>query len=199
VSIIEILKENEYMNEAIFMNEKGVETMGMRLLKERSILLFGTIDQEKAANVISSMLYLEAVDANMPIKLYINSTGGDETDALAIFDLMRGISCPVHTICLGKAHGMAALILAGGAKGERSAYKNSEIMLTQVSRDRTFGQASDIELETAHLLEIKNRVNLLLAEITDRECSEIFEAMERKHWLFADQALQSGLIDKIVG
>jgi ATP-dependent Clp protease protease subunit len=93
---------------------------------------------------------------------------------------------------------MAALILAGGEKGERSAYSNSEIMLTQVSRDRTFGQASDIELETTHLLEIKQRVNDLLAKITQTDSAQIHNHMERKHWLFAAQAKEYGLIDNII-
>jgi ATP-dependent Clp protease protease subunit len=187
------------MNEPIFAADKGFENMGARLLKDRVVLIFGALDEEKTAGVISSLLYLESVDRSAPIKLYINSTGGSETDALAIFDVIRTISCPVYTICLGKAHGMAALILAGGEKGQRAAYANSEIMLTQVSRDRTFGQASDIELETAHLLEIKKRVNDLLSEITRVESAQIHDCLERKHWLFAEQAKEYGLIDKIIG
>ncbi len=187
------------MNEPIFAAEKGFENVGARLLKERVVLAFGTIDEEKASQIISSLLYLESVDGSAPIKLYINSTGGSEADALAVFDMIRTISCPVSTICIGKAHGMAALILAGGEKGQRTAYKNSEIMLTQVSRDRTFGQASDIELETAHLLEIKKKVNDLLAEVTQVEGERIYDHLERKHWLFAPQAKEYGLIDKIIG
>ena len=187
------------MNEPIFAAEKGFENMGARLLKDRVVLAFGTLDEDKTAGIISALLYLESVDASAPIKFYINSTGGSETEALAVFDMIRTISCPVHTICVGKAHGMAALILAGGEKGHRAAYANSEIMLTQVSRDRTFGQASDIELETAHLLEIKKRVNELLSEITQVESTQICDHLERKHWLFAAQAKEYGLIDKIIG
>ncbi len=187
------------MNEPIFAAEKGFENVGARLLKERTVLAFGALDEEKTAGIISSLLYLESVDGSAPIKLYINSPGGNETDALAVFDVIRAISCPVHTVCIGKAHGMAALILAGGEKGQRAAYANSEIMLTQVCRDRTFGQASDIELETAHLLEIKKRVNALLSEITSVDSKQIFEHLERKHWLFASQAKEYGLIDRIIG
>lgn len=186
------------MNEPIFASDKGFENVSARLLKDRKILVFGAIDEEKAAEVVASLLYLESVDADAPIKLYINSIGGNEADALAIFDIIRAVSCPVHTVCVGKAHGMAALILAGGEKGERSAYSNSEIMLTQVSRDRTFGQASDIELETTHLLEIKQRVNDLLAKITQTDSAQIHDHMERKHWLFAAQAKEYGLIDNII-
>ena len=117
---------------------------------------------------------------------------------LAIFDMMQAVSCPIHTVCLGKAHGMAALLLAAGEKGERKMYANGEIMLTQVSRDRTFGQASDIELETEHLLNVKERVADLLVQLTGIPKAKIQADLERKHWLFADQALDYGIVDKVI-
>ncbi len=186
------------MNEPIFANENGFESLGARLLNKRAILAFGEINEKTSFQIISALLYLAGQDSNAPITLYINSVGGNETDALAIYDVMRNLSCPIHTVCVGKAHGMASLLLVGGAKGERAAYANSEIMLTQVERDRTFGQASDIELETNHLLDVKARVNALFATLCDKDIAQINKDMERKHWLFAEQALAYGLIDKIL-
>lgn len=186
------------MNEPLFMTNNSVENLSVRLLKQRTILLFGALDEELSAKVISSLLYLAVEDNKKPITLMINSVGGDETEALAIFDMMQAVSCPIHTVCLGKAHGMAALLLAAGEKGERKMYANGEIMLTQVSRDRTFGQASDIELETEHLLNVKERVAELLVKLTGISKEKIQADLERKHWLFADQALAYGIVDKVI-
>ncbi|MBQ7970981.1 MAG: ATP-dependent Clp protease proteolytic subunit, partial [Clostridia bacterium] len=105
------------MNEPLFMTNNSMENLSARLLKQRTVLLFGTLDEELSSKVISSLLYLSAEDQEKPITLMINSAGGDETEALAIFDVMQSISCPIHTVCLGKAHGMAALLLAAGEKG----------------------------------------------------------------------------------
>ncbi len=186
------------MNEPLFMANNSVENLGMRLLKQRTVLLFGPLDEELSSKVISSLLYLASEDQEKPITLMINSVGGDETEALAIFDIMQAISCPIHTVCLGKAHGMAALLLAAGEKGERKMHANGEVMLTQVSRDRTFGQASDIELETEHLLDVKERVAVLLSQLTGMSKEKIQGDLERKHWLFANQALEYGIIDKVI-
>ena len=186
------------MNEPLFMTNNSMENMSARLLKQRTILLFGSLNEELSSKVISSLIYLADEDAEKPITLMINSIGGDETEALAIFDMMRTISCPIHTLCLGKAHGMAALLLAAGEKGERKMYANGEAMLTQVGRDRTFGQASDIELETEHLLGVKERIADLLVQLTNTSKEKIQADLERKHWLFAEQALEYGISDKII-
>lgn len=184
------------MKEPIY-NENNAANLSARLLNERKVLAFGELNEKKAAVVIASLLAL-ADESDAPIKLYINSTGGCETEILGIFDVMNAIPCPVETVCVGKAHGLSALLLAGGDKGKRSAYANSEIMLTQVSRDRTFGQASDIELETEHLLNAKNRITGILAKLCGRTQEELFADMERKHWLYAEDALSYGLIDRII-
>ena len=186
------------MTEPIFGTENGLETLSSRLLKKRTILAFGKLDEKAAGNIISSLLYLEDLDAGKPITLYIHSEGGSETEILGIFDVMRAIRCPVETVCIGKAHGLSALLLAGGEKGKRKAYANSEIMLSQVSRDKTFGQASDIELETEHLLETKRRVTALLAQLCEKDPEQVRTDMERKYWLFAEQAREYGLIDQII-
>ena len=178
--------------------EKEAKSLGNRLLKRRTILLFGKLDEKKACEIISAMLYLEDCDADASIKLFINSDGGAETDVLAIYDVMQNLTCPVETVCVGKATGLAALILAGGTKGCRKAYANSEIMLCQVQRDRTFGQASDIELETEHLLQVKERVNNILAFLCGQDVQQIKNDLERNHWLFAEDAQNYGLIDLVI-
>lgn len=187
------------MNEPIFSaNNGGFESLNARLLEKRKVFAFGELNEKAACDVIAKLIYLAELDGAAPITLYINSSGGCETEILAIYDVMQDISCPVETVCVGKAHGLSALLLAGGEKGMRKAYANSEIMLTQVSRDRTFGQASDIELETEHLLNSKARINRLLASLCTCSAEELSAAMERKYWLFAEQAKDYGLIDQII-
>lgn len=186
------------MNEMKMNNEKEIEALSFRLLEKRTVLLFGKVDEKKACEVISAMLYLEDCDGEKPIILYINSEGGAETDILAIYDVMKKLRCTVETVCVGKAHGLSALVLAGGTKGSRKAYANSEIMLSQVQRDRTFGQASDIELETEHLLKVKERINGLLAALCQKDTATIKNDLERKHWLFAEEAKAYGLIDEVI-
>lgn len=187
------------MNEPIFSNiEGGVENLNARLLKQRKILAFGEINEKAAGNIIAAMFYLVDQNKQEPIKLYINSCGGSETDILAIYDVMQHLGCPVETVCAGKANGLSALLLAGGTKGKRAAYANSEIMLTQVSRERTFGQASDIELETEHLLNAKKRINKLLAKLCGKTEDELCADLERKYWMFAEQAKEYGLIDTVI-
>lgn len=186
------------MNEMNEKKDQGMKGLCTELLKSRTIMLFGELNEEKCAAVVASMLYLQEQDPQKKITLYINSIGGSETEVLAIYDVMRHLSCPIETICVGKAHGLSALILAGGSVGGRKAYANSEVMLMQVSRDRTFGQASDIELETEHLLDAKNRICGILADLCKKDPEKIKADMERKYWLYADQAKEYGLIDEVI-
>ncbi len=186
------------MNEPIFNLGSGIENLDAKMMESRKILAFGALDEKLACQIIAKMLYLAEEDAKAPITLYINSIGGAETEILGIYDVMKNLSCPVETVCVGKAHGLSALLLAGGAKGKRQAYANSEIMLMQVGRDRTFGQASDIELETEHLLRMKKRVNHLLASLCGKSEEDLAADLERKHWLFADEAKEYGLIDTVI-
>ncbi len=184
------------------MCDKNVKTendiLNIHHLEKRRVLLFGLLDEKKAASLVSAMLYLADLNASLPITLLINCAGGAETEVLAVYDVMKHLPCPVETVCVGKANGLSALLLAGGAKGARKAYANSEIMLSQVQRDRTFGQASDIELETEHLLRVKHRINELLAALCGKDAQEIEADLERKYWLFAEEAKEYGLIDQII-
>ena len=186
------------MNEPIFNVGSGIENLDARMMESRKVLAFGELDENAACRIIAKLLYLAEEDASAPITLYINSSGGWETEILAVYDVMKNIPCPVETVCVGKAHGLSALLLAGGEKGKRFAYANSEIMLTQVGRDRTFGQASDIELETEHLLQTKKRINKLLASLCGRSEEDLTADLERKYWLFAEEAKAYGLIDGVI-
>ncbi len=185
------------MNEPIFSVNGGIENLGATLLASRKVLAFGELDERTACEIIAKLMYLAEASAE-PITLYINSSGGKETEILAIYDVMQNLGCSVETVCVGKAHGLSAVLLAGGAKGKRAAYANSEIMLNQVGRERTFGQASDIELETEHLLQTKKRINKLLAELCGRPENELAADLERKYWLFAEEAKAYGLIDTVI-
>ena len=178
-------------------NEKKVN-LSDRLLEKRTVLVFGALDSKKAGKIIASLLYLEGADQEAPITMYINSEGGNEMDILAVFDVMKHLFCPVETVCVGKAYGLTALLLAGGTKGMRKAYANSEVMLAQVQHERTFGQASDIELETEHLLRVKERVNRILAELCGCDAQKVKNDLERKFWLFAEEAKDYGIIDALI-
>ncbi len=185
------------MSEMTKEQNHGPEMMQDRLLKKRKILAFGKIDEKKAEQIIASMLWLNE-ENNESINLLIDSEGGNETDILAIYDMMKHLDCSVETRCIGKAHGLSALLLAGGTKGMRKAYPNSEVMLEQVNRGRTFGQASDIELETDHLLALKKRIIEILAKETGNLQERIAADMERKYWLFAEDAKAYGLVDELI-
>ncbi len=192
------IKGDIRMNEPIFNVGSGVENLDARLMDSRKILAFGELTEKEACGIIAKLLYLAEEDDKAPITMYINSSGGKETEILAIYDVMKNIACPVETVCVGKAHGLSAILLAGGAPGKRSAYANSEIMLNQVGRERTFGQASDIELETEHLLQTKMRITQLLATLCGRTVEDIEADLERKYWLFAEEAKAYGLIDTLI-
>ena len=185
------------MNEPIFNFTNEAKNLSATLLEARKVLIFGEVDENASCEAIAKLMYLAEV-SKKPIKLYINTVGGKETEILAIYDVMQNLGCEIETVCVGKAHGLSALLLAGGTKGKRHAYANAEIMLNQVGRDRTFGQASDIELETDHLLQTKRRINKLLASLCGRAENDVAADLERKYWLFAEEAKEYGLIDNII-
>lgn len=177
---------------------EGADLLNDRLLEKRKLFVFGSIDSKIAQKVISSLIFLCEEKPDEKITLYINAEGGSQTEALGIYDVMRNLSCPVETVCMGKAHGMAALLLAGGTKGLRKAYANSEIMLMQIGHERTFGQASDIERATEHLLQSKNRINGIFAALCEKTAEEITAVSDRKFWLYAEEAKNFGLIDEVI-
>ena len=168
-----------------------------RLLEDRIILLTGTIDDKMSSSIVGQLLYLESLDNNADIFMYINSPGGSINAGMAIYDTMQFIKCDVSTTCIGMAASMGAFLLAGGAKGKRYALPNAEIMIHQPSAG-TKGKVTDMEIDVEHFLRIKKNLNEILANNTGKTAGEIKAASERDHWMTAQEALDFGLIDKII-
>ena len=168
-----------------------------RLLNDRIILLSDQVNDTTAALVVAQLLYLEGDNPDKDIHLYINSPGGSVSAGMAIFDTMQYIKCDVSTICVGLAASMGAFLLAAGTKGKRMALPNSEIMIHQ-PLGGSQGQASDVKIHTEHLLYIRGRMNSLLSEMTGQPLETIEHDTERDNFLTAEQAMQYGLIDKVV-
>ena len=169
-----------------------------RLLKDRIIFLGEQIDENTASLVVAQMLYLEAKDPEKDICLYINSPGGSISDGMAIYDTMNYIKCDVSTICMGMAASMGSFLLAAGAKGKRLALPNSEIMIHQPLGGTGRAQASDIEIHANHIIRIKNKMNTLLSEMTGQPLETIEKDTDRDNFMTPQQALEYGLIDKII-
>lgn len=168
-----------------------------RLLAERIIFLVGEVDDSMAASITAQLLYLEAMDTEKDIQIYINSPGGSVSAGLAIYDTMQYIKCDVSTNCIGLAASMGSFLLAGGTKGKRYALPNAEVMIHQVLGGAQ-GQATDVEITTKHLLKTKEKLNRMLAENTGRDYEVICAATERDHWMSADEAMEFGIIDKVM-
>ena len=168
-----------------------------RLLKERIIFLGEEVNETTASLVVAQLLFLEAEDPEKDINLYINSPGGSVTAGMAIYDTMRYIKCDVSTICMGMAASMGAFLLAGGTKGKRFALPNAEIMIHQPLGGAQ-GQATEIEIAAKHTLQTKEKLNRMLAENTGRDYEVIAADTERDNWKSAQEALEYGLIDKVI-
>ena len=168
-----------------------------RLLEDRIIFLSGEIDDAVANTVVAQLIYLEGKDPTKDISLYINSPGGSVSAGMAIYDTMNYIKCDVSTICIGLAASMGAFLLAAGAKGKRYALKNSEIMIHQPLGGAQ-GQATDIRIHADHIIATKKRLNQILAEKTGQPLEIVERDTERDNFMTAEQALEYGLIDKVI-
>ena len=168
-----------------------------RLLNDRIIMLNEEVNATTASLVVAQLLYLEGQDPNKDISLYINSPGGSVTDGMAIYDTMQYIKCDVSTICMGMAASMGACLLAAGTKGKRYALPNADIMIHQPSGGAQ-GQATDIEIHTQHILHTKQKLNEILAANTGQPLETIKQDTERDNFMTAQQALEYGLIDKVI-
>lgn len=171
-----------------------------RLLSDRIIFLGEEVTDASAASVIAQMLFLEAQDSDKDIQLYINSPGGSVTAGFAIYDTMQYIKCDVSTICIGLAASFGAFLLAGGAKGKRSALSNAEIMIHQplIGGNGIHGPATDIQIASEQMQKTKQRLIRILSENTGRTFEEVAAATERDNFMSAKEALGFGLIDKII-
>ena len=168
-----------------------------RLLKERLIFLTGEVNDEVSSLVCAQLLFLESENPKKDIFLYINSPGGSVTAGMAMFDTMQYISCDVNTLCIGQACSMGSLLLTAGAKGKRFALPNSQIMIHQPSGGFQ-GQATDMEIRTRLILNMKKRLNKIYADKTGQKLSVIEKAMERDNFMTPEEAKKFGLIDHIV-
>ena len=168
-----------------------------RLLKERIIFLGEEVNDVTAGLVDSQLLFLESEDPDKDINLYINSPGGSVTAGMAIYDTMQYVKCDVSTMCMGMAASMGAFLLSGGTKGKRLALPNAEIMIHQPSGGAQ-GQATEIEIAAEHILRTKKKLNTILSENTGQPYETIVKDTERDNWLTAQEALEYGLIDKVM-
>ncbi len=168
-----------------------------RLLNDRIIMLNEEVNNASAGVIVAQLLYLEGQDPEKDIALYINSPGGVITDGMAIYDTMQYIKCDVSTICIGMAASMGAFLLAAGAPGKRFALPNSEIMIHQPSGGAQ-GQATDISIHANRILRTKKKLNQILAERTGQPLEVVERDTERDNFLTAQEALDYGLIDKVI-
>ncbi len=168
-----------------------------RLLNDRIIMLGEEVNEVTAGLVVAQILYLEGQDPEKDIQLYINSPGGSVTAGFAIYDTMQFVKCDVSTICIGMAASMGAFLLAAGAKGKRFALPNSEIMIHQPMGGAQ-GQASDVKIHAEHILRTRENLNRILAERTGKPIEVIARDTDRDNFMTAQQALEYGLIDKVM-
>ncbi|MEO7854031.1 MAG: ATP-dependent Clp endopeptidase proteolytic subunit ClpP [Rubrivivax sp.] len=168
-----------------------------RLLRERVIFLVGVVNDQTANLVVAQLLFLESENPDKDISLYINSPGGSVSAGLSIFDTMQFIKPDVSTLCMGMAASMGSFLLMAGAKGKRNALPNSRLMMHQPSGGAQ-GQASDIEIQAREILKTREQLNRIYAERTGQTIERIAADMERDRWMSPTEALDYGLIDKVL-
>ena len=168
-----------------------------RLLNDRIIFLSEEVNDTTASLVVAQLLYLESQDPDTDIQFYINSPGGSVTAGMAIYDTMQYIKCDVSTICIGLAASMGAFLLSAGAKGKRLALPNAEIMIHQPSAG-TKGQITDMALHLKRLEVVKKRMNQIMAQNTGKSVEQVTADCERDNFMTAEEALQYGLIDRVI-
>ena len=171
-----------------------------RLLSDRIVFLGEEVSDVSASLIIAQMLFLESQDPGKDIQLYINSPGGSVSAGFAIYDTMQYVKCDVSTICVGLAASFGAFLLAGGTKGKRLALPNAEIMIHQpaIHGNGIQGQATDIKITSDHIQKSKKRLNTILSENTGKSIDEVAIATERDNYMTAIEAMDFGLIDKII-
>lgn len=184
-------------------NSKFAYDIYSRLLKDRIIWLDDEINHYTSRLICAQILYLQAEgeqldDKDRAIHLYINSGGGSVVDGLAIYDIIKYIKCPVYTYCVGIAASMAATLLAAGEKGHRYAFENAEVMIHQVLAGISYDQASQIEKRAEHIVKLKHKMNLILSKLTGQKLSKIEKDTDRDYFMSAEEALNYGIVDKII-
>ncbi len=168
-----------------------------RLLKDRIVFLGDAIDEAVANSVVAQLLFLESEDPDKDVNIYINSPGGIVTAGMAIYDTMQYVKCPISTICIGQAASMAAILLAGGAKGKRVALPNSRVMIHQPLGGMQ-GQAVDMEIHAREILGMRDRLNDILVSHTGQSKKKIKADTDRDFFMSAEEAVEYGIIDKVI-
>lgn len=169
-----------------------------RLLKDRIVFCSGTVESNMADMIIAQLLFLESEDPKKDITMYIHSPGGHVTAGLAIYDTMQLIKPDVSTVCIGMAASMGAVLLTAGAKGKRFVLPNSEVMIHQPLGGME-GQATDIEIHANHMMRTKDRLSHIIAYHSGQKYDTVIKDTERDNFMNADQAVQYGLVDKVIG
>src|SRR3954467_2656336 len=170
-----------------------------RLLKDRIIVVGGAISDETANTIIAQMLFLSNDDPKSDIQFYINSPGGSVSAGLGIIDTMKFLRCAVATTCIGMAASMGACLLAAGSKGKRSVLQNAQVMLHQPLIGGVLqGPATDLGIEAAHMLRLRDRLYKLMAEYTGKPADTIHRDFDRNKWLFAEEAVEYGCCDRVL-
>jgi ATP-dependent Clp protease, protease subunit len=170
-----------------------------RLLRRRVIMLAGPIDSERANDVMARLLYLEGEDPDAPVDLRINSPGGEVLSGLAIVDTIAQLACPVATTCAGMAASMASVLLASGTKGRRRATANARVLIHQPWAGQFQGQATDLERAAEEILRQRSRIDQLLSDATGQPVERIHRDTERDTWFSAQEAMDYGLVDEVLG
>lgn len=170
-----------------------------RLLKDRIIILGGPVTDDSANAIIAQMLFLSNDDPKSDIQLYINSPGGSVSAGLGIIDTMRFLRCSVATTCIGMAASMGACLLAAGTKGKRAVLENSQVMLHQPLIGGVLqGPATDLGIEAQHMIRLRNRLYQLMSDFTGKPAEQIHRDFDRNKWLFADEAVAYGVVDRVM-
>jgi ATP-dependent Clp protease protease subunit len=178
-------------------SDRPSPSLGRQLLKARSVLLFGTIEPKTTKMAVTQLLALNQMDPKKPIRVYVNSPGGHADDGFAIYDVMRYVSAPVFTICTGLAASAATMVMIGAAKGNRYALPNARVMLHQPSQGAR-GTASDIAITAREIIRLREKANEIFARETGHPIDKIEKDMHRDFWMTAEEAVEYGLVDKIV-
>jgi ATP-dependent Clp protease protease subunit len=169
-----------------------------KLFEERIVFLGTPIDDASANDVMAQLFTLESIDPDRDISLYINSPGGSHTAMTAIYDTMQFVRCEIQTVCIGQAAGTAAVLLAAGTPGRRSALPHSRILLHQPEIEGTQGQVSDLEIQAREILRMRAQLEALFARHTGLEVAQITRDIERAHFLTAERARTYGLVDDVI-
>lgn len=181
-------------------DELGIESRFLKkFLESRKIFLWGPVHDESSRKLVNQLMYLESEEAGKPIEFYINSPGGVVTSGMIVYDTMKMISSPVHTICMGMAASMGSLLLSGGEKGQRKIFPSGRVMIHQPSIGGVLrGSASDLSIHAEQLHKTKELGAKILSENTGKSFDQIMSDFDRDYWMNADESLEYGIVDGLV-